>query len=629
MESERPGGQRVAGRLTLAVPLLLVLVAVALLALATPASAGDPPVANILSPVNNTQWEVGRPIPFSGVLSFDPDKNLTTYPMYFIWDFPTERLEGVDLRTFNYTNFTATGVYTVRLTVIDDEMLEGYDNVTVRIVPQNQDPTAVVSAPAPGSSFFTTDFITFNGAGSTDPEGGPLAYTWFLDGGSQLGTGPSISVKLTAGVHAVSLRVQDDHGAQAFANVSVTVAVNTPPRLEDAEVSPDNGSDGGAFTFRVTYVEDNGEPAESVVLVLDGAFHPLLAQGNQSPAAGIPYSVTLSPAPGVHSFYFLASDGNLTNVSSTVDGPTVWAPFTLLSGDGLGSLSAVVVPPQDLSLASETSGVPLAPQGMVALSAPYAISGQAVNSTDLTVSLSFGYVPTARRQTAAVFAVSSNGSAWDGLVGVIDAAGGTAQVTVAISSLPMTLQVFAMPLTAPQDAPPTLLVSYAGTAEPNQTLRFDASGSSDPEGASLALSWRFAGPGMDTGWVSGREVELTFPHPGTYAVFLRGEDGAGNTAFKNMTVEITEVETPVIQPPNEAVVMASLAVAVAVSAVLAVWWRSRTPGPSRTYDDLYGRAYKERMWDQREYAELFHKYADAPPTPGEDGGEGPEPGETE
>jgi PKD repeat protein len=576
-------------------------------------------VANINTPANNTEWEAGKPVLFSATLSFDPDQNLTNYSMYYRWDFPSQTLEGVDLKVINYTNFTTPGNYAIRLTVIDEELLEGYDNVTVRIIPENLVPVAVVAIPSNGSRFFTTEFVNFSGAGSYDPEGGALAYTWILDGASQLGTGINLSVRLPAGTHQVTLRLQDDRGAEGTAVIAVAVEVNTPPLLESPAVDPPNGTLDQDYTFSVTYTDANGERAESVLLVLDGVTHAMDPEGNQSPQDGVLYTLAVRPSAGSHSFYMIASDGNLTNVSTNVSGPTLWEPVVVLSDDGLGLFSSLILPPYDMAFSVEGAEIPPAPSALVPASPAYSVSGSAADGTDLHLSLSFAFSTAIKRSTAALYAVSSDGSGWDGIVSVADAVRGTVTAIIPRSTLPATLRIFAQPVEAPADAPPALAISYRGTTEPNETVTFNASGSWDPEGASLLHSWRFAGPGLDTAWVTGREVELAFPRAGTYVVFLKGEDGAGNTVYQNMTVEIVEFVPPVITPPDEGVVIASLAVAVAVSAVLAVLWRSSRPKPIRTYDDLYGRAYKERMWDEREYAELFKKFADGPP-----GTDGPE-----
>jgi hypothetical protein len=610
-----PAGPRGGRRGLLLGSAALLLLAFAMAATSSPVAAGDPPVANINAPANNTAWEAGKPITFSAVLSFDPDQNLTTYPMYYKWEFPNETIEGVDVKLFNFTNFTQTGTYTVHLTVTDEELLEGHDNVTVHIVPLNQLPVAVIASPADGSSFFTTDFIAFSGQGSVDPEGGPLAYTWFVDGAGQLGTGENLSVKLPAGQHVVTLRVQDDRGAEGTASITLNTSVNTPPRLDDPGVSPANGTAGAVCSFAVTYFEDNGEQAESVLLVLDGSTYPMVRLGSGSPVLGVAYGLDLAPPAGAHSFYMIASDGNLTNVSRVVAGPTLWEHLKVLSADGLGSLEADVVPPANASFAVAAGSLPGAPGDLVALSPPYAIQVAAENMTAASVSLSFAYLPGAVRASAGAYGLAPNGSAWVGLVSAVDASRGTVRLLVEPSALPLTVQVFAQRSTAGPDAPPSLALGYAGTTEPNRSVTFSAAGSSDPEGATLTFWWRFAGPGVETGWVSGDQVEVSFPQEGTYTVSLRGEDGAGNVAFRNDSVLIQSPEVPQITPPDEGMVIASLAVAVAVSAVLAVWWRSRTPKPTRTYDDLYGRAYKERMWDEREYAELFHKFADIPEAP--------------
>ena len=593
---------------------ILALLAFALLSMAPTAQAGDPPVANINAPANNTVWEAGKPVIFSGSLSFDPDQNVTTYSMYYRWEFPTETLEGVDLKVVNYTNFTAPGVFVVRLTVVDEELLEGYDDVTVRIIPANEPPVAVIASPTNGSRFFTTDLVGFSGAGSSDPEGGPLAYTWILDGSSQLGTGQALSVKLPQGTHAVTLRVQDDRGAEGTAWVLVVVAVNTPPRLVSPYVDPFNGTGDEDYTFAVTYFEDNGEEAVSVLLALDGAFYPMVRQGTETPQEGVLYSATLRPPAGSHAFYMLASDGNFTNVSLTVDGPTVWEPVTLLASDGLGVLEVLVVPPHNLTFEESNASLPPPPAGLLPLSAAYTLAGGAVDAATMQVTVSLAFSTAATRSSAALYALAPNGTEWLGLVSETDDAHGTVTVQLAQAALPVTLRAFAAPRGGAADAPPTLAIAHTGLLEPHALLAFDAVGSSDPEGADVIFSWRFTGPSLDTGWVSGERVEIAFPRGGTYAVSLRGEDGAGNTAYRNVTVQIVEVIPPDITPPDEGVVIASLAVAVAVSAVLAVWWRSRTPAPARTYDDLYGRAYKGRMWDEREYAELFRKFADAPAT---------------
>ena len=87
----------------------------------------------------------------------------------------------------------------------------------------NQPPTAVITAnPTNGPAPLT---VSFDGTGSSDPEGKPLSYSWDLNGDGTFGdaTGPTASYTYTtAGVYHPSLRVTDDQGATDTTSVTVT-----------------------------------------------------------------------------------------------------------------------------------------------------------------------------------------------------------------------------------------------------------------------------------------------------------------------------------------------------------------------------------------------------------------------
>src|SRR4029450_1508542 len=88
----------------------------------------------------------------------------------------------------------------------------------------NQPPTAVATAtPTNGPVPLT---VSFDGTGSSDPEGRPLSYSWDLNGDGTFGdaTGSTASYTYTtAGVYHPSLRVTDDQGASDAASVTITV----------------------------------------------------------------------------------------------------------------------------------------------------------------------------------------------------------------------------------------------------------------------------------------------------------------------------------------------------------------------------------------------------------------------
>ena len=67
--------------------------------------------------------------------------------------------------------------------------------------------------------------VILNGTGSSDPDGDPLAYTWTGDFGTATGATPTVT--LPAGVHVITLTVDDRRGGTASATVTVNVVAST------------------------------------------------------------------------------------------------------------------------------------------------------------------------------------------------------------------------------------------------------------------------------------------------------------------------------------------------------------------------------------------------------------------
>ena len=189
--------------------------------------ANRPPIADAGGPYVG---EVNQPITVNGSGSFDPDND----PLAYTWNSDT----ATGPLTGEQTSFTfdATGTYMVTLSI--DDGRGGSDTATAQIVvtPPNEPPMSVFTV-AP----FLWNNLTFDGTGSSDPEGGALtAWEWnFGDGVTT--TGAMVSHQYDVpGDYTVRLTVTDDKGATGFSEQVVSI-VHPPNSNPDVDA-------GGPYT---------------------------------------------------------------------------------------------------------------------------------------------------------------------------------------------------------------------------------------------------------------------------------------------------------------------------------------------------------------------------------------------
>jgi PKD repeat protein len=104
-----------------------------------------------------------------------------------------------------------------------------------RVSDVNQPPTAVMSAtPSTGAAPLT---VTFDGSGSTDPDGTIDSYSWnFGDGATLAATNPSHTYT-SAGTYTATLTVTDNAGSTASASLTITVTPSTAKTLRSTAIN--------------------------------------------------------------------------------------------------------------------------------------------------------------------------------------------------------------------------------------------------------------------------------------------------------------------------------------------------------------------------------------------------------
>lgn len=134
-------------------------------------------------------------------------------PLTYMWDFDDGGIaSGVTVSR----TFSAAGIYTVRLSVIDTHNGMGvhYAMITVNETnPGNTRPVASFQASPRGG--FAPVLSTLDAAASTDADGDALTYSWHISGptGEQLGRGPTQFFNFTQpGRYPIRLGVEDGNG---------------------------------------------------------------------------------------------------------------------------------------------------------------------------------------------------------------------------------------------------------------------------------------------------------------------------------------------------------------------------------------------------------------------------------
>jgi PKD repeat protein len=256
-----------------------------------PAGGNTPPVASANGPYTGTE---GVAVQFSSSGSIDPDGMIVAYA----WDFGDGNASTAQNPAHTYV---AAGTYTVTLTVTDDAGDSSADTATAMIeaVVVNTPPNADANGPYTG---FVGESITFDGSGSSDPDGSIVAYDWdFGDGTEAADAGPAPMHTFPAtGQFTVTLTVTDDAG-------------ETDTAVTTADITERAAAGDGETQYNSYCASCHGDPwAEPVVDdTLAGAHRVPGARACSIEASIFGTSVFPDGAPGMQFLQGLVNDGSI------------------------------------------------------------------------------------------------------------------------------------------------------------------------------------------------------------------------------------------------------------------------------------------------------------------------------
>src|SRR3989454_626464 len=232
---------------------------------------------------------VGASVTFDASTSFDPDGTIVSYT----WEFGDATGGSGVVATHSYAN---PGVLAVNLTVLDNQTLSSRatHQVTVNAPPH----AGFQFAP---TTVYVGVSVTFDGSGSTDPDGSIASYAWDFGDGST-GTGVQASHVFAAkGTFQIRLAVVDNDGLSNETTRTLAIPDRAPQITSSTPgVGPLTIDAGATQTFTVIAWDPDGD-----VLMYTWRVDGAAAGGNLS---ALNFAST---TPGAHTVNVTASDGSL------------------------------------------------------------------------------------------------------------------------------------------------------------------------------------------------------------------------------------------------------------------------------------------------------------------------------
>jgi len=440
-------------------------------------------------------------VSFDASGSSDPDGTIVGY----FWDFGNGH---TSTEVSPSETFTAVGIYSVSLTVTDNDGAPrtAYTSIEVK----NRNPVAVIANSAgdlTGNKPFTVNFSSAGSNDDDDPGGAIASYKWsFGDGSTESTLANPTHTYQSAGTFTVVLTVTDNDQGTASDTRTVTV-INLPPTIQSmgwtcqAGTTPcssgaDNSAVGTTAASLVTaFTSTAVDPDGGTVVAYEWSVSP-----SATIAAPTAQNTSVTfPTPGTYTVKVRAKD-NDNDFSQ-------WLTRTV----------KVNAPPTAVFTRSPATG-----------NRPLTVSLDATNSADSDGSIASYNWSTTDGKTAVGVNPSLTWPATD-LAGtrtitltVTDSNGATKQTsqTITLVNRAPTAEVTTSP--SPPSGPKPLNVNFSAT------------GSNDPDGTPLTYQWKV--DGVNVGGATSATYSRTFTTSTPVVVSVVVTDIDGSTATASTTV---------------------------------------------------------------------------------------------
>ncbi|MGF1500966.1 MAG: PKD domain-containing protein, partial [Paracoccaceae bacterium] len=525
--------------------------------------------------------EPGAEIVLDGGNSFDPDGEIISYR----WDFSDLGAPVFEIAPTRV--YEVAGTYTAQLTVVDDSETQdslATDVVSIRV---NQSPTAEA-----GPEILSDRLrVSLDGSASSDPDGDALVYTWDLGDNSPPKSGARISHTYPfAGVFPVTLTVDDGTGLGNATAVDATqVVIGSRPIAEAGgaerievcsgetvifdgsdSFDPDGGplryswafGDGetsdlvnptkiyeqpGSYQVSLTVRDESGSPrgvhTDTVAVIVEeapiaDAGEPITACTNETVRFDGSGSTDADGAVNLFSWNF--GDGSTAGgerPTHIYERPGTYRVELRITGDTLGSCDTVDTDETTVTVI-EAPRVRVDGPARVATGQPatwradFAGAGgtdagdvtflwdYGTGETDFGEEVSYAFIEPGRYQIA--------------LSAVRDIADTCAEVGTRLNVV--------------VNAEPDAVPDFPAEVSVGESVLFDGSASTDPDGAITRYDWAFGDGATGTG----AQARYRFPEAGTYTVRLNVTDDAGvanSTASREAQITVNPTPTAGLEPP--------------------------------------------------------------------------------